>query len=69
LRLLFAKFLGGANMGNKKIDNPIQPESCEGVTRDGEWVPTYHVWVSPDKQREKAEKLQNCCDENKSSTK
>lgn len=48
---------------NKKI---VNYGSMDDVTKYGEFIPSFHKWLTPDEQRMKAAELAECSDESKS---
>ncbi|AUG58443.1 hypothetical protein [Acetivibrio saccincola] len=44
-------------MANKNNKNNIKDERIEDTTRYGEFISSFHQWIAPEKQREKARYL------------
>lgn len=45
-----------------KKEEKIAIESPEDATQYGEFVPSFHVWLTPEKQKETAKRLANLQD-------
>ncbi|HHX17708.1 MAG TPA: hypothetical protein GX727_02475 [Clostridium sp.] len=44
-------------MANKNNKNNIKDEKIEDTTQYGEFISSFHQWITPEKQREKARHL------------
>ena len=44
-------------MANKNNKNNIKDERIEDTTQYGEFISSFHQWITPEKQREKARYL------------
>lgn len=44
-------------MANKNNKNNIKDERIEDTTQYGEFISSFHQWITPEKQREKARHL------------
>ena len=59
-------FKGTTHKFNAKhfVNDSINMEAGEGLTEFGEFVCTYHNWLSSDDQKENAKKLENVTNKN-----
>jgi|GEM_PF-561547 len=53
-------------MANKKDKNNIKDERIEDTTMYGEFVSSFHNWISPDRQRKVARHLEEISEETSS---